>query len=307
MAMGRPRKNNPLNLPDRVYPHHGAFFYVHKDGRWERLGTDVEEARRKGRLYNDPDTTYGTLGYYLDAFVVHCAARVARKDLAQRTYEDYKRDVEPLKVFFAVMTPASVEPHHIGKYLDLCAENGRAVRGNREKACLSSCFTWLVRTGEGSVKVNPCLSVKRNRETPRERYVEHEEYHALRPVAVRQVRGLLDLVYRTLQRPEDVITWTPANIVSKVEPDGGIRKIIRNDQGKTGTIVDIAVTPEIEAILKDLRVDGAATGPGQTLIHKADGFPYTYDGLSSMLRRYIGKVNKTRKDKGLKPFESCGL
>lgn len=290
MAMGRKRKSNPLGLPDRVYPKHGAFYYVHPDGRWERLGTDLTEAKRKGGLYNDPDSTYGTMAYYLDSFVVACEKRVAKKDMAPRTYEDYKRDVEPLKLAFGKFTPADVEPKHIGQYLDLGVEQDRPVRANREKACLSACFTWLVRTGEGGIKINPCIGVKRNKEKPRERYVEHAEYQAARALAVRQVRGLMDLIYRTLQRPEDIIAWTPADIIQKREPDGSIRRVIRNDQGKTGTIVDIGITPEIDAILKDLRMDGAVTGPGMTLIHKMNGGPYTYDGLCGMLRRYIAKT-----------------
>src|SRR5579875_1517856 len=108
--MGRKRKSNELGLPDRVYPKHGAFYYVHRDGRWERLGTDLAEAKRKGNLYNDPDSTYGTMSYFLDEFVVHCEKRVQLGYLKPRTYEDYKRDAEPLKVYFGRMTPASVEP-----------------------------------------------------------------------------------------------------------------------------------------------------------------------------------------------------
>ena len=83
--MGRKRKENPLGLPDRVYARHGAFFYAHRDGRWERLGTDAAEAKRKGGLYNDPESRYGTLGYFLDPFVLNCEKRVAAGDLAKRT------------------------------------------------------------------------------------------------------------------------------------------------------------------------------------------------------------------------------
>lgn len=116
---------------------------------------------------------------------------------------------------------------------------------------------------QGSVKLNPCLGVKRNKETKRERYVEHDEYRAVWAVAAPQVRGLLDLTYRTLQRPEDIIAWGPANIVQKREPDGSVRRVIRNDQGKTGAIVDIAVTPEIDAILNYLKATGPTPGLGQ--------------------------------------------
>lgn len=291
--MGRKRKNNPLGLPERVYISHGAFYYVHRSGTWEPLGTDVAEAKRKGNLYNDPNSTHGTMEWFLNAFVVECEKRVARSELAQRTYDDYKRDVEPLKAYFGKMTPAGVEPKHIAGYLDLGADLGRPVRANRERACLSACFTWLIRTGEGSVKINPCHGVKRNKETPRERYVEHAEYQEVRALATKQVRGLMDLIYRTLQRPEDIINWTPGNIISKREPDGSIRRVIRNRQGKTGAAVDIAITPEIDAILKDLKPAGASTGPGMRLIHTGKGEPYTYDGLCSMLRRYIGKAKKT--------------
>jgi len=296
--MGRKRKNNELGLPDRVYAKHGAFYYIHKDARWERLGTDLAEAKRKGRLYNDPDATYGTMTYYLDGFVVHCEKRVQLGYLKPRTYEDYKRDAAALKTFFGAMTPASIEPQHVGAYLDLCADIGRPVRGNREKACLSACFTWLIRNGEGSVKVNPCKGVRRNTETPRERYVEHEEYFAVRAIAVRQVRGLLDLTYRTLQRPDDIIGWGPANLVQKQQPDGSMRRVIRNDQGKTGAIVHIAITPEIDAILADLRATGTGSHPANTWIHRQNGEPYTYSGLCSMLRRYIVKVNQTRERNG---------
>jgi site-specific recombinase XerD len=52
------------------------------------------------------------------------------------------------------------------------------------------------------------------------------------------------------------------------------------------------VTPEIDAILKDLRMDGAVTGPGMTLIHTRNGESYTYDGISGMLRRYIAAAKK---------------
>ena len=289
-SMGRKRKNNPLNLPNRVYANHGRFYYVHRDGRWENLGTDLGEVKRKGNLYNDPGSTFGTLEYYLNAFVVACEKRVARNDLAQRTYEDYRQNVESLKAFFGKMTPTGVEPKHVAQYLDLGAELSRPVRANREKACLSACFTWLIRVGEGSVKINPCVGVRRNKEVPRERYVEHAEYQSVRDIAVRQVRCLMDLIYTTLQRPEDIIGWTPANIIQKREADGTMRKVIRNDQGKTGKIVDIAITPEIESILRDLRVDGAATGPGMTFIHTGQGNPYTYDGLSGMLRRYVNQA-----------------
>jgi integrase len=56
--------------------------------------------------------------------------------------------------------------------------------------------------------------------------------------------------------------------------------------------VDLEITPDIHAILAELKIDGGTiAGPGMTLIHRLDGRPHTYNGLSAMLKRYIAKAN----------------
>jgi hypothetical protein len=74
------------------------------------------------------------------------------------------------------MTPTSVAPHHIQQYLDIGLKAGRGVRANRERACLSACFSYLIRFNLSGVASNPCTGIKRNRETPKARYVEHDDY-----------------------------------------------------------------------------------------------------------------------------------
>lgn len=292
MAMGRKRKSNPLGLPERTYFKNGAFWYVHPGNRWERLGTDLGEAKRKGSHYNAKGEEYGTTAWFLDEFLKAQGRRVKAAQLAQRTLDDYTGNAIPLKAFFGSMPPAAIQPMHVAQYLDIGAELARSVRANREKACLSAMFTWLIRTGQGNITSNPCVGIRRNPETKRERYVEHWEIEAVLKAAPKPVRGLAMLVYRTLQRPEDIITWTRANIVTKREPDGTTRRIIRNQQSKTDAAVDIEITPDIDAILAELKAyGGAVTGPGMPLIHRRDGNPYTYGGLSAMLKRYIAKAN----------------
>jgi hypothetical protein len=178
--MGRKRKANPLGLPDRVYPKHGAFYYVHRDGHWERIGVDVNEAKRKGNQYNESGSTYGTMKHFLHAFIKDCETRLKipaeKGGLALRTVQDYTRDIQPLNDFFGHMTPTSVAPHHIQQYLDIGLKAGRGVRANRERACLSACFSYLIRFNLSGVASNPCTGIKRNRETPKARYVEHDDY-----------------------------------------------------------------------------------------------------------------------------------
>src|SRR5690606_41696220 len=102
------------------------------------------------------------------------------------------------------------------------------------------CRSWLWRTGKCRRQANPCRrasGVKRNAEGKRERYVTDEEYRAVYDRAPAQVRLMMDLAYRTLQRPEsDVIFWTPANIRTK----GGVKALLV-EQNKTGTTMEIAL------------------------------------------------------------------
>ena len=299
--MGRKRKHNDLGLPPRVYLRHGAFYYVHPNtGKWERIGTDIEEAKRRASLYQNVDGSYGTMAYWIGLFLIACKQRVGlpkkRRGISQRTYDDYSTDAVPLKAYFGKMLPHQVQGHHIGAYLDMGAAADRAIRANREIAALSACFTWLRRQPEAALPANPCFGIERNPESKRDRYVEHDEYQYVYEASTASMQALMELIYRTLQRPEDIIEWTAANVVKKREPDGTIRKVIRNDQAKTGTIVDIAVTPELEAVLaRVLPNENTLAGPGYRLIHTRHGKPYTYDGLSAMLRRRVYKGVKEGK------------
>lgn len=309
-AMAGRRKSNPLGLEPRVYPKHGAFHYVHRDGRWERLGTDIDKANERAKLYNDSRGLYGTMVYWLDMFVVDCEQRVKSGTLAARTLEDYRQDVEPLKIYFAPpMLPTDVEPNHVQDYLDLGAQAGHPTRANRQKACLSSCMSWLIRTGavDGLV-VNPCLrasGIKRNPEKKRERYVTHDEYREVFAQANQQVRAMMEITYRTLQRPEsDILDWTVANLPIK---DG--KRILRNKQAKvrgtTGKTVDIELSPDLERLLADLL--GPVPRIGRPLIHNRAGQRYTYDGISAMLKQAIARANKIRTEQGREKIPSFGF
>ncbi len=313
--MGRKRKT-ATGLEPRVYQKHGAYYYVHRDGRWERLGTDMAEANRRAQLYNDPAGHFGTMVYWLDMFLADCARRVKEKTLAQRTYDDYATAIgtnekpSPLRAYFEPpMTPLDVLPEHVQDYLTTNAELGRPVPSNREKACFSSCMSWLIRTGKvPGLKINPCMrasGIKRNAETKRDRYVTHEEYRAVYLVAHHSVRLMMDLAYRTLQRPEsDIINWTNEILLT----EDGIRKL-QFRQGKTfartGKTMKIAVPPELDALIRQSL--GDVPKLRQHLVHTRNGEPYTYDGLSAMLKRAIGKVNAGRVKMGLQAFKSFGF
>lgn len=288
--MGRKRKDDSQGLPQRVYLRSGTFYYVHPSGKWENIGKDLAAARKRAEHYSDPSGTYGTMSWFLDQFLIDCEQRQAAGDMSARTVEDYRGALVPLKAFFGEMLPSEIGPHHVVEYLDIGLKADRAVRANRERACLSSCMSWMLRSNLGSLTVNPCMrasGVKRNAERQRERYVTNEEYQAVYAAAPPQVRLVMELVYRTLQRPEsDILDWTPAMV--RVKGNG---RVLRVKQQKTGRQVDIALVDPLDQLVRH------AIGPvpvlHQPIVHTLTGEAYSYSGISSMLKRAQAKVRAT--------------
>ncbi|WP_343592030.1 tyrosine-type recombinase/integrase [Paracidovorax wautersii] len=306
--MGRARKgDDPLGLAGtRLAMRSGAFYYRHRSGKWERIGTDVKAAKERASLYNDPTGAFGTVGHGLDLFLVNCAERVKAKTLAPRTLSDYTKNTVPLKAYFGAMLPEHVKPSHVQTYIELGAEAGRAVRANREVACLSSCLSWLMRTGQTTLQVNPCMQAsgtQKNSEAKRERYVTHAEYAEVYEAAPVQVRMLMELTYRTLQRPEsDIIDWTPAILDRDPHTQQRVLQVV---QAKTGVRLKIALTEGLELLIN--RAMGAKPVQSQPLVHTRKGEGYTYTGIMSMLTRTIAKVNKARENKGQPRMASFGF
>lgn len=282
--VGRRRKSNH-NLPPRVVLNHGAYYYIHKTGKWEKLARLGQEAdmRRKWALLEDVPGESNKTSALIDEYLV----KVAPKKAA-RTCEDNKKEAEYLRAYFGAMMPENILPMHVGSYLDMRAEGGAPVRANREKALLSHIFTWAMRQEKWGTRItfNPCRGVRRNPETKRERMIEDHEYSSVYELATKSVQILMDLIYRTCQRPEDLIIAGTANI-KHVEHNKEQIRVLRIKQLKTGKTVEIVITAEIDSILKRAASDKIT---GMTFVHDRKGQPYTYDGLSAMFRRYVKKA-----------------
>lgn len=197
--MGRPRKDgNPLGLEKRVYWHHGQFRYQHRDGTFEKLGTDVSAANERARIYNDPDRRYGTFGYFLDLYIAEAEAGRLLTQKASRTIADHKKEAVYLKAGLGAYTPQQLgrQPSLIADYRD---ERTAKVRANREMSLGSAMCAWLIEKGKcPGFTVNPFELVQRNPETPKDRYVEDAEYAAVYAIAQRSVCMAMELVTRTL-------------------------------------------------------------------------------------------------------------
>lgn len=291
-TVGRRRKSR-LDLPPRVYVSHGSYFFAHPSGKWEKLAKVGEEAemRRRWAMLEDPSGTVDTVAALLDDYLVS----YAKANKAARTYKDNCSEAEFLKAYFGLMRPQDVLPRHVGQYLDIGLEADRGVRANREKALLSHVFTWAMRHEKWGtmITINPCRGVHRNKETKRIRIVEDHEFQAVYTRAPSNVQRLMTLVYRTLQRPEDLLKIGPRNIITR-EVDGKKCKVLQVKQGKTGATVEIIVTDDVEAAIAQ---EGNIVYP--TFIHTTaeakrvkPGQKYTYSGINSMFRRALDAYRK---------------
>jgi hypothetical protein len=159
-------------LPEKVYIKHGRYYYD--------LGRD-ENRRRKGRalsrvsegehaLYkalariHSPNAK--TVADMLDSFLAEGMNNLS--PATQRDYLGYIR--RALRPAFGDMDPADVKPSDIAQYLEFREQGGAGVVANREVACLSSAFNFAMR--RGWVELNPCRGARRNREKPKDRYVQ---------------------------------------------------------------------------------------------------------------------------------------
>lgn len=311
MSMGRKRKDgNPLGLEDRVYWHHGQFIYRHKDGRTEQLGTDVRRANDRARIYNDPEKRYGTIGYFLDFYIAEARAGRLLKKKKPRTIADYEVQAPFLKAAFDKNSPLDLvqSPELIAEYRDNRVnpetKKPAPVRANRELSLLSAMYAWLIEKGHcPGLIVNPVGLIARNPETPKERYVDDAEYQAVFTIAQRSLCMAMETIYKTLQRPEDVLLLGPGHI-RKTMVAGTVTRVLSITQGKRERKVDIEITPDLDATLRMMTPDGQEIGRirerskgGGTvtkivpLVHDLEFERYTVGGIGSMLRRLCHLAN----------------
>jgi integrase len=105
-------------------------------------------------------------------------------------------------------------------------------------------------------------------------------------VAEDSAKRMMTLIYRTCQRPEDLLKAGPAN-VKRVDYEGREVRVLRIKQGKTGKTVDIVLAGDL-ARLVDEHLQATTVWP--TFVHTRAGKKYTYSGLAAMFRRYVAKA-----------------
>ena len=84
----------------------------------------------------------------------------------------------------------------------------------------------------------------------------------------------------------------------------GDKRALHFKQNKTGRPHRIALSPELDALIP--RPEGRVRKLNEPLVRRLDGEFYSYDGLSSMLKRSIETANERRKARGIEPMAPFG-
>ncbi|WP_208490377.1 tyrosine-type recombinase/integrase [Paraburkholderia tropica] len=232
-----------------------TYYYYDMGGkprRWKALGGDFVEALRVYADLEQGNRTARALVTFR-----HVAERYLTDVLPSKAAETRRTNLvqlEKLYMFFD-SPPApldEIKPIHIRKYLDW--RKASPVSANREIALFSHIFN-KAREWGATDRPNPCVGVRKHRETGRDVYVGDGLYKAVWEKADLPLREAMDLAYLTGQRPADVLKMDERDV-----RDG----VVWVRQNKTGARLRIEVVGELESLLRQLGLRKATHNPRST-------------------------------------------
>lgn len=239
--MGRPKTTYP-NLPPRMTARtlkSGTvlFYYTGHHPKKIALGGDYNAALHQ---YADLETggsnarTFLKVSEEWEDKALPFGRGGAKRALA--TQQSYRSTLVELRKGFGKATLEQIRPLHIRQFLD---KRSSKVMANREIQVFSIIWNWARSTGITDAS-NPALGIDRNRERPREKYVDEAEYKAIWERSQPFLQDAMDLALLTGQRPSDVLKMTRQDI-----RDGHLWL----KQGKTGVRLGVSIEGELKTVV----------------------------------------------------------
>lgn len=226
--MNRPRKHD-RHLPACVYFKHGRYWYV-KARKWHDLGTDEAEALAEyARRRSSPKGGMAEL--------IETVYENHSPTLSESTRAQYRIAADHLKKVFAEFAPEQVKGKHVAAFKLAGAKTPNMT--NRKLSFLRIVFNRAVE--QQLIDSNPCNGIKRLAEKKRDRYLTDEEVAAIRANAGDRLQVIIDLLFLTGQRIEDVLTIRRSDLT-----DEGVVF----QQQKTGAKLCIAWNPDLKAVVE---------------------------------------------------------
>jgi len=306
--MSRIRSVENSSLPPYVMRRSGRFYLEPKGALLERL--NGKKSWPLGKTYMEMFSRYKDLMDSAEIDLkrdIHTMAQLIDRYLLEVTPTKSESGQKPeirrcnlLKHVFGQMHPSHVTKVDIYGYIDWRTETGAPVGVNREVALLSAIFKKAQRWGV--VDDNPVLGVERNPESPRTRYVTHDEYEAFREFAASRnpvVAAYIVFKYLTGLRGNDIRSLKESNFTGegvslKISKTGSLGKppkevVIRWSPALRQAKENLAVACGREKINEKGIVERARV-VSDYLLHTRTGDPYTLDGWCSIFYRLMKKA-----------------
>lgn len=243
-------------------------YYLVRRNKWHGLTrvSDGEIAfwRAYYRLtHAEPNSMAGVMLAYLD----HGTA-----DLTEGTRKKYELAVvSRLIPYCGHMAPGQLTSSHVARYLEERKKAGASTSGNRERAALSSACNYAMR--QGWMEFNPCFGVRRNKERPSRRYVEHDELVPALDRAPPELYCLLAAAYLTGLRQTDLRALHKEQVT-----EHGLL-VTESKTGKERLI-------EWSSVLRKIIAQAIERSPNEFVFVSAKGLPWSVWGLQSAMRRF---------------------
>ena len=208
--------------------------------------------------------------------------------LAEHTRKMYIRNARTIEQtqlkdgsLFGEAEIVALTPGGFRRYMDKRSE-GAYVQANRELSFMKTAFAWAFE--RDLIKSNPVLTVKRNKETARDKYITDAEYAFVCERASAPVRAAMELAYLCRARIDEVMSFDR----DMIGEDGLLLE--RNKGSKTQVI---GWTPRLREAIRLGRV-GRNNMPkvSRFIISKGDGSQMNYEGFKSAWARLKAKCKR---------------
>lgn len=270
------------------------------EDRARELAQELLRHNRQGRDENgELPVRRGGMPSALDAYMLSVLKKreenrpkdKARERLFQAGNTEIKRQVRVIREAFAAFNVHDVIPADVASFVDQW--EGRRLAAVF-KSRLSQFFAWACRKGLRTN--NPAREISVEKGQRRMRYLTHDEFHKIRDAIMigedgrptpsgPMVQCYVDLVYLTMQRPTEIrlLKWSDVR-----EADGVIFFRPTKTEKSSGASVEVAITPEIKAVLD--RARGIGRISSFYVIHTLRGKPYTTAGIGEAWDRARGRA-----------------
>lgn len=261
--MGRRRAFPATNgLPRYVYKRRASYYFRPPIGirQWVPLGADLTAALlRYAQLISGSPTDYEASAKSPMRFSELAEAYVVR-ELPRKAPASQRGnwvDLSNLRPVFDAVALDDISPVDIRAYLDLRGQVTE-VRANREIALMSHMWNRAREWGFTQL-ANPCVGVRKFKESGRDIYVLDSDLKAVWNAACWPVRDMLDIAYLLGQRPQDIYALTLDKI------DG---ELISIKQLKTGRKIRIESEGELAQVLARIRARARQPGVRALIVNE---------------------------------------